>query len=136
MSRILIVAEHDGAKLNASTAKCVSCARSVPDAEITILVLATDGAAVAAEASRLEGVKSVLRVDRPENGHALAAVLAPQVAALAAPFTHVFGPSTTFGKDLMPRVAALLDAPQLCPTSWPPRAPRAFAGRPMPATRS
>jgi electron transfer flavoprotein alpha subunit len=113
MSRILIVAEHDGAKLNASTAKCVSCARSVPDAEITILVLASDGAAVAAEASRLAGVKTVLRIDRPENGHALAAILAPQVAALAAPFTHVFGPSTTFGKDLMPRVAALLDAPQL-----------------------
>ncbi|HNR22727.1 MAG TPA: electron transfer flavoprotein subunit alpha/FixB family protein [Steroidobacteraceae bacterium] len=113
MSRILIVAEHDGAKLKPSTAKCVSCARNVPDAEVTILVLAADGAAVATEAAGLEGVKTVLRVDRPENGHALAAVLAPQVAALAAPYTHVFGPSTTFGKDLMPRIAALLDAPQL-----------------------
>jgi len=113
MSRILIVAEHDGAKLNASTAKCVSCARAVPDAEITVLVLAADGAAVAAEAARLEGVAKVLRVDRAENAHALAAVLAPQVAALAAPYSHVFGPSTTFGKDLMPRVAALIGAPQL-----------------------
>lgn len=113
MSRILIVAEHDGAKLNASTAKCVSCARGVPDAEVTILVLAADGTAVATEAAGLAGVKTVLRVDRPENGHALAAVLAPQVAALAGPYSHVFGPSTTFGKDLMPRVAALLDAPQL-----------------------
>lgn len=113
MSRLLIVAEHDGAKLNASTAKCVSCARAVPDAEITVLVLAADGAAVAAEAARLEGVAKVLRVDRAENAHALAAVLAPQVAALAAPYSHVFGPSTTFGKDLMPRVAALIGAPQL-----------------------
>jgi len=113
MSRILIIAEHDGAKLNGSTAKCVSCARGVPDAEVTILVLAADGAAVAAEAAALEGVKAVLRVDRPENAHALAAVLAPQVAAVAGPYTHVFGPSTTFGKDLMPRIAALLDAPQL-----------------------
>lgn len=113
MAKVLIVAEHDGAKLNASTAKCVSCALGIAGAEITVAVLAADGAAVAAEAARLAGVARVLRADRPENAHALAAVLAPQVAQLAAPYSHVFGPSTTFGKDLMPRVAALLDAPQL-----------------------
>ncbi len=43
----------------------------------------------------------------------MAAILAPQIAALARGFTHVFGPSTTFGKDLMPRVAALLDTAQV-----------------------
>jgi len=59
------------------------------------------------------GVKSVLRVDRPENEHPLAAVFAPQLVALAADYTHVFGPSTSFGKDLMPRVAALLGVPQV-----------------------
>jgi electron transfer flavoprotein alpha subunit len=52
-------------------------------------------------------------VDRAENAHPLAAVFAPQVAALAADFSHVFGPSTSFGKDLMPRVAALLGVPQV-----------------------
>jgi len=113
MSRILVIAEHDGTHLNVSTAKCVSCARAIADAEITVLVLAADGAAVAAEAAQLAGVARVVHVDRPENAHALAAVFAPQIAALAGPYTHVFGPSTTFGKDLMPRVAALLDAPQL-----------------------
>ena len=113
MNKILIVAEHAGGKLNASTPKCVSCARSVPDAEITVLVLAEDGAAVAAQAASLEGVNRVVQVNNPANAHPLAAVLAPQVAALAAEATHVFGPSTTFGRDLMPRVAALLKAPQL-----------------------
>jgi electron transfer flavoprotein alpha subunit len=55
----------------------------------------------------------VLRVDRPENEHPLAAIFAPQLVALAADYTHVFGPSTSFGKDLMPRVAALLGVPQV-----------------------
>ena len=113
MNKVLIVAEHAGGKLNPSTPKCVTCARAIADAEITIAVLAEDGAAVAAQAAALEGVTRVVQVDSPANAHPLAAVLAPQVAALAAGASHVFGPSTTFGRDLMPRVAALLNAPQL-----------------------
>jgi electron transfer flavoprotein alpha subunit len=113
MNSILVVAEHAGGRLNPSTPKCVTCARGIPDAEITVLVLAADGAAVAAEAAALAGVSRVIRVDHPANAHPVAAVLAPQVAALAAGATHVVGPSTTFGRDLMPRVAALLGAPQL-----------------------
>ncbi len=61
----------------------------------------------------MQGVHKVLRVDRPENAHVLAATYAPQIAALAADYTHVFGPSTSFGKDLTPRVAALLGVPQI-----------------------
>ncbi|MCP5472069.1 MAG: electron transfer flavoprotein subunit alpha/FixB family protein [Sinobacteraceae bacterium] len=113
MSKILIVAEHDGAKLNPATAKCVSCAKAIADAEIVVAVFAADGAAVAAQAAAVSGVTRVLQVDHPANAHALAATLAPQVAQLAPGYSHVFGPSTTFGKDLMPRVAALLDTPQL-----------------------
>jgi electron transfer flavoprotein alpha subunit len=112
-ARILIVAEHDGKKLNQSTARCVTCARSLPGAEITVAVLAADASAVAAEAAQLAGVARVLTVENPANLHALAALLAPQIAALAGPFTHVLGPSTTFGKDLMARVAGLLEAPQV-----------------------
>ena len=125
---ILIVAEHDGKKLNQSTAKCVSCARTLADAEIRVVVLAADAAdaaAVAAQAAQLAGVARVLTVENPANLHPLAAVLAPQIAALAAPFTHVLGPSTTFGKDLMARLAGLLEAPQVSdimaiesPTRW------------------
>ena len=113
MNRIMIVAEHAGGTLNTSTAKCVTCARGIPDAEITVAVLAAAGAEVARQAAALDGVSKVLVVDNPANDPPLAAVLAPQVAALAGDASHVFGPSTTFGKDLMPRVAALLAAPQL-----------------------
>ena len=113
MNKVLIVAEHAGGQLNPSTPKCVTCARAIPDAEVTVLVLSEDGAAVAGQAAALEGVARVLQVDDPANAHPLAAVLAPQVAALAGGYTHVLGPSTTFGRDLMPRVAALLKAPQL-----------------------
>ena len=112
-ARILIVAEHEGGRLNQSTARCVSCARALSGAEIAVAVCAMDAAAVAAQAAQLSGVSRVLSVEHPANAHALAAVLAPQIVALAAPFDLVLGPSTTFGKDLMARVAGLLDAPQV-----------------------
>jgi electron transfer flavoprotein alpha subunit len=113
MHKVLIVGEHDGKTLNPATAKCVTCARGIPDPEITIVLLGADTAAVAAQAAAIAGVKTALRVDRPENEHPLAAIFAPQLAALAADYSHVFGPSTSFGKDLMPRVAALLGVPQV-----------------------
>src|ERR1700722_9436036 len=113
MSRILIVAEHDGVHLNAGTAKCVTCAAALDGASITVAVLARDPAAVASQAAALAGVAQVLSVANAANEHPMAAVLAPQIAAIAKDFTHVLGPATTFGKDLMPRVAALLGAPQI-----------------------
>jgi electron transfer flavoprotein alpha subunit len=113
MAKILVVAEHANGKLNPSTAKCVTCASTIQGAEIDIAVLAADAAAVAKEAAAIQGVKRVLKIENAANAEPLAAVLAPQVAAAAANYTHVFGPSTTFGKDLMPRVAALLGVGQL-----------------------
>jgi electron transfer flavoprotein alpha subunit len=76
-------------------------------------VFAANAAAVATQAAQLAGVNRVVTVEDPANERALAAVLAPQVVALAKDYTHIFAPSTTFGKDLMPRVAALLDSPQI-----------------------
>jgi electron transfer flavoprotein alpha subunit len=113
MSKVLIVAEHDGKSLNPSTAKSVTCAHGIPGAEITVAVFAANASDLAAQAAKLQNVKRVLKVENAANEHPMAAVLAPQVAALAADYTHVFGPSTTFGKDLMPRVAALLDTAQI-----------------------
>jgi electron transfer flavoprotein alpha subunit len=113
MNKILIVGEHDGKSLNPATSKCVTCATGIADAEISVALLGADTSAVAEQAATLAGVKTVVRIDRPENLHPLAAVFAPQLAALAADYSHIFGPSTSFGKDLMPRVAALLGVGQV-----------------------
>ncbi|MGB5629224.1 MAG: electron transfer flavoprotein subunit alpha/FixB family protein [Woeseiaceae bacterium] len=113
MAKILIIAEHDGSVLNPATAKCVSCAAGIDGAEIDVLVLADSAAGIAAEAAKIDGVLRVITAERAENAHPVAAFQAPQVVALAAGYSHVFGPSTTFGKDLMPRVAALLGVNQV-----------------------
>ena len=113
MHKVLIIGEHDGKSLNPATAKCVTCAKTIPDAEISIALLGADTAGVASQAAALADVKTVVRIDRPENAHPLAATFAPQIAALAADYSHLLGPSTSFGKDLMPRVAALLGVPQV-----------------------
>ena len=113
MAKILIVAEHLDGKLNPATAKCVSAAQALQPESIAIVVLAADPAGVAAEAAQIAGVAKVLTVANPANAHPIAQVLAPQIAALAAGYSHVFGPSTTFGKDLMPCVAALLGVNQV-----------------------
>ena len=111
--RVLILAEHSSDRLSVGTAKCVACATGIPDAEITLAVCAADASAVAAQAAQVNGVSQVLSIEHPAHAHALAAVIAPQIAALAGPYSHVLGPSSTFGKDVMPRIAALLDTAQV-----------------------
>ena len=113
MSKILIIAEHANGQLNPSTAKCLTAAKQMGASAIDIAVLAAEPANVAAQAATLDGVSRVLTIANAANANALAAMLAPQVVALAANYTHVLGPSTTFGKDLMPRVAALLGEAQV-----------------------
>ena len=113
MSKVLVIAEHHDGKLNAATAKTVSAALAVKADSIDVLVLAADPGAVAAEAAQIAGITKVLTVANPANSHAIAQVLAPQIAAVANGYSHVFGPSTTFGKDLMPCVAALLGTAQV-----------------------
>ncbi|MDO1527645.1 FAD-binding protein [Fulvimonas sp. R45] len=113
MSKILVIAEHLDGTLNPSTARAVSAAAAVKPESIDVLVLAAYTGALATEAAKIEGVNRVLTVERAENAHPLAAVLAPQVARAAAGYSHVFAPSTTFGKDVMPRVAALLGVAQV-----------------------
>lgn len=113
MSKVLIVAEHLDGKLNAATAKCVSAALALKPDSVDIVVLAADPAGVAAQAAQIAGVNKVLAVANAANANAIAQVQAPQVAALAKGYSHVFGPSTTFGKDLMPCIAALLGVSQV-----------------------
>ena len=115
MSKVLVIAEHLDGKLNASTARTVSAAAAVRPEAVDVAVLAADPAAVAAEAAQIAGVATVLTVANPANAHALAQVLGPQIAELAGAggYSHVFVPSTTFGKDLAPVVAALLGVAQV-----------------------
>lgn len=110
MANVLLVAQHADGALNSSTAKALSCASQI--GEVTIAVFVEAGQSVAEAAAKLDGAAKVLVVDNAANANPLAATLAPQVAKLAQDLgsTHVIGPNTTFGKDLMPRVAALLNA--------------------------
>ncbi len=113
MSKVLVIAEHDGSTLNASIAKTVACAASIEGASVDVVVFAKAAGEIASEAASLDGVAKVISVERAENEHAISAVFAPQIASMAADYSHVFGPSTTFGKDLMPQVAALLGVNQI-----------------------
>lgn len=112
MSNILVIGEHAAGQLNSSTARAVACAAEIAS-EITVLLLAVAETPVAEQAAALAGVKQVMVVTDPANAQALAASQAPQVAALAAAYTHLIAPNSSFGKELMPRLAALLDAPMV-----------------------
>jgi electron transfer flavoprotein alpha subunit len=113
VSNVLVVAEFDTRGVAPATARTLRCACAIPDAKITVVVFAASGRATADAISTYSGVSRVWLVEHAAHDHPLAALIAPQLAELAAGFTHVLAPATTFGKDLLPRVAALLDAPQI-----------------------
>ncbi len=113
MTRVLIVAEHDNKSLHPGTAKSVTCAAGIVSDGIDLAVLAANAEALCTEAAAIAGVNRVLKIERAENSAPVAAILAPQIAELATDYSHLLGPSTTFGKDLMPRVAALLGVAQV-----------------------
>ncbi len=113
MSKVLLVAEHDGNTLNLSTAKSLSCAAELGAAEIDIAIFGDELDSIAQSAAQLNGVSRVLKIERAENAQPLAAVLAPQIAALAADYDYLLAPSTTFGKDVLPRAAALMGVGQI-----------------------
>ena len=113
MTRVLIIAEHSDGKLNLSTHKTISCAAQIPGAQIDVAVLAADASAPAAQAAKLAGVQRVLTLEHAAFAEAVASTQAAAIVALAADYTHVLAPATTFGKDLLPRVAALLGVGQI-----------------------
>ena len=113
MSKILVIAEHNGSSLNSSTAKCLTCANQIPNAEIDVAIFAIDGINIANEAAQLNAVNKVLLVNNATNRYPLASIIAPQLIAIADGYSHLLGPSTTFGKDLTPRVSAVLDVSQI-----------------------
>ena len=112
MSKVLIIAEHDGTQLNVATAKCVSCAAAI-GGDIEVAVFGSGIGGVAAQAAALEGVGRVVAVDAPHLEAPLAANWAAEALALADAYSHLIGPSTTLGRDLMPRIAALCGVNQV-----------------------
>jgi electron transfer flavoprotein alpha subunit len=112
MSRILIIAEHDGETLNTSTAKVVSCAQAIGgDIDIAVFGDGIDG--IASQAATLDSVNKVIAVNAAHLAAPLAANWAAEALDLAADYSHVLGPSTTLGRDLMPRIAALAGVNQV-----------------------
>jgi len=112
MSNILIIGEHDGQNLNLATAKCVRCAEAI-GGDIDIVLFGNGIEAVAAEAAALASVRKVIAVSADHLAAPLSANWAPEAVALASDYSHVLGPSTTLGRDLMPRIAALLGVNQV-----------------------
>ncbi len=109
---ILILAEHDHQSIKPVTLNVVTAARQI-DADVHILIAGTDCSAAADEASKIHGITKVLKSDAPELSHRLAENLTPIIVGLADSYSHILAPATTFGKNVMPRVAALLDTQQI-----------------------
>ena len=105
---ILVIAEHDNHAIRGATLNTMGAAVQLGD-EITLLVAGSNCGAAAAAGAAIAGVSRVLHADAPHYDHGLAEELAPLVAACSEGMTHVLAPANTFGKNLMPRVAALLD---------------------------
>jgi len=105
---VLILAKHDNAHLNDATAKTVTAAKAL-GGDITVLVAGENAGAVAEAAAKLDGVKKVIHVEGAAYGHRLAEPLTDLVVSLAGPYEHIIFPATTSGKNVAPRVAALLD---------------------------
>jgi len=108
----LVIAEHDGAAILPATLSAVTAAVEI-GGDVDILVAGQDCASVAEAAAKIAGVGRVLCADAAEYGNQLAENLAPLVVALAANYSHVLVPATSNGKNVMPRVAALLDVQQI-----------------------
>lgn len=109
---ILVIAEHDHNALKAGTLSTVTAAKQL-GTDIHLLVLGDRCESAAKEGSTLEGVTKVLMADNAAYAHALAENIAPAIAALAAGYSHILAPSGTFGKNILPRAAALLDMAQI-----------------------
>ncbi len=108
----LLVAEHDNKVLKDPTLKALTAAKAL-GAEVHVLVAGKGCGAVADAAAKLDGVAKVLLADAPAYEHLLAEPAAALVVALAGPYDALLAPSTTAGKNIMPRVAALLDVMQI-----------------------
>ena len=108
----LVIAHHDNAEVHASTLNTVTAAVQI-GGDVHILVAGSGAAAVAAQAAQIAGVAKVLHADADQFKDAVSVEVANLVVSLAGDYSHILAGSTTSGKDMLPRVAALLDSSQI-----------------------
>ncbi len=108
---VLVIAEHDNAEIKPATLNTITAATEL--GEVVVLVAGSGCRAAAEAAASIAGVTKILLADDAVLEHGAAENLAPLVVKSAGDFGHVLAPATTFGKNLMPRVAALLDVAQI-----------------------
>ncbi len=109
---ILVIAEHTNVALGAATLNTVSAAKAI-GGEIHLLVVGAGSAAVAQAAAKIDGVSKVLSADNAAFAHQLPENVAPLIAEVGKGYSHILAAATTNGKNIMPRVAALLDVDQI-----------------------
>ncbi len=109
---ILVLAEHDNKELKPATLNTVTAAKKI-GGDVHVLVCGSGCSAVAQSAAKIEGVTKVLKCDAPEHANGLAENAAPVIAGLAKGYGHVLAPATTYGKNILPRAAALCDMQQI-----------------------
>lgn len=109
---VLVIAEHDNSELKDATLTTLGAAKAI-GGEIHVLVAGSGCGGVADAAAKVDGVSKVLKADAPELEHQIAENLAPLIVELASNYSHVLAPATTFGKNTLPRAAALLDVQQI-----------------------
>ena len=109
---ILVIAEHDNQSIKAATLNTVAAALQCGD-DVHVLVAGSNAKAAADAAAQIAGVKKVLLADAPYFGDGLAENIADEVVSIAEGYTHIVAPATAYGKNIAPRVAALLDVAQI-----------------------
>ncbi|WP_230971418.1 electron transfer flavoprotein subunit alpha/FixB family protein [Nitrogeniibacter aestuarii] len=109
---ILVIAEHDNAEVKASTLNAIAAAKAI-GGDIDLLVAGSGCGAVAEAVARLDGVTRVLVADAAHYADQGAENVAELISSRASGYSHVLAPATTFGKNVLPRVAATLDVAQI-----------------------
>ena len=108
----LVISEHNNEELKSVTLNTVTAAKEL-DEEVHILVAGKDCSGVAEASTKIEGVTKVLLVDSDEYEHCLAENISTLVSKISGEYNYILAPTTTSGKNFMPRVAALLDVSQI-----------------------
>ena len=109
---VLVIAEHDHKSIKPVTLNVITAARKI-DSDVHLLVAGTDCGGATEAAAKIHGVSKVLKCDAPELSHRLAENVAPLIVNMAGNYSHIMAPATTFGKNVMPRAAAVLDTQQI-----------------------